>query len=227
MSENIERFEDTSLEDILKVYANVKTWDDLCQTNLDFFDEKINETFYHFGKLNDESLYTPGFLEDLIKLNKKCIFTYNSQPGENTPYCKQKSYLSFCCEYEIGIKLMLKLLANNDLYFMILYYSNINPIYFDNFPEERYNLTNIYGHLHLPGHTEDKWIKGTNWNRWSHIENLSIKEPYLYSCSRRCIGENSLVSTLLLNSIEIFIAHKEYNETFSAPKKLLELISDV
>lgn len=232
MSENIKIFDDEISEDeisedihILKMYAEVKTWDDLCKTNLNLFNQKIYRTFYYTGKLDYETLDTAGFLEDLIELNKKGIFTYSSQPGFYTPYVKQKSYINFSCEYEVGMKLVMKLLADNDIYFMLQYTSDINPIYFDNFPEKRYNLSDIYGQYN--GEKEYKWGKGTNWNRWAHIENLTIKEPYISSCSRRFIGEDSLVNTMLSNSIHIIIAHKEYDENFSAPKKLLELLTDV
>jgi hypothetical protein len=205
------------------MYAEVKTWDDLCKTNLDFIDEKINKTFYSDNKLDAETVNTSRFLNDIIELNKKGIFTYASQPGNLSLTIKQKSYIKFACEYNVGMELVMKLLVDNDIYFMYQYYSDYEPIYFDNFPQKKYNLTSIYGIQ--DDDVDEKWIECSFWNKEDYIDNLTIKEPILCIHSKQSLSKDSNVYKMLSNAIHITIVHKEYDETFSAPKKLLKIIN--
>lgn len=55
------------------MYSKVKTWQDLCDTNIDFLQGKQDETFYHLSPTNEE---TDTILNKPIQLNSNG-FLYN------------------------------------------------------------------------------------------------------------------------------------------------------
>lgn len=119
------------------MYLKVKTWQDLCDTNIDFLQGKQNETFYHGAPIDGE---TNLILDKLIQLNSNGFFTNNSQPYVNKPDYKQISYLEFNLPYEIAYKLLPELLLDNQIYFSFHSCSSYKPAWIDTFPSLRYNL---------------------------------------------------------------------------------------
>jgi hypothetical protein len=185
---------------------NKTTLKDLLEGDLHYLEKKI--------ELKKKTGNTFSFLEDLIELNKKGILTYGSQRGENSFYVKQKSYVEFSCEYNIGLKLFSKLVGDKNVYFSSTCYAKDKPFYFDNLPSEIFNLTE---------YCKDD-IGNMNWKRNNLIKETNIEEPFILSFYKDYLGEDSFVYKELLNNIHIFIVYKDYSEKLSAPKKLLGLL---
>jgi hypothetical protein len=201
------------------MYANVKTWDNLCQINAEFLKGHHSDTFYHAGQIDYETIENPNFLYDLIKLNNIGIFTHSSQPGLNTPYEKKKSYLDFCCEQELAYQLLPRLLDesnNGDIYISFHSAHPFRQMYIDTFPIERYNLTKYI--------KNNQWYYYTFWNKSSMINNNNIVIPNICEMTSYATENNQILYELLLNSVNITIASKDFDEDFSAPGKLLDII---
>ena len=194
------------------MYDKVKTWADMCATNVDFLQGKYEETFYHGGSICEESSV---LLDDLIQLNSLGFFTNGSQPGLNHEILKQKSYVQFSCKQYVAYKLLPILLKEDNIFFSFQAKYGRKPFYIDTFPEERYNLTKD---IH-----KKEWVLCTNWNRSAYIFDGTIEEPILCQCAR----SNTRLYNFFVNKVHIFLACKEYDETFSAPRKVLEIIENI
>lgn len=197
------------------MYSKVKTWQDLCDTNIDFLQGKQDETFYHLGPTDEE---TDSILNELIKLNSNGFFTTDSQPYVNKPDNKQISYLQFNLPYEIAHKLLPVLLIDNHIYFSYHSCSSSKPIWIDTFTSSRYNLTKYI--------KNDKWYECTNWNKDCMIdEENKILESEICINALTDISEN--IYNLLVDSVCIFITGKEYDVEFCATNKLIELAKKI
>lgn len=206
------------------MYANVRTWADLCAVNLDFLQFKHNETFYHAGPLDEETYENFSFLNDLIELNYMGIFTHSSQPGLNKKDCKQKSYLDFCCEKELAYELLPRLMDESnsgEIFFSFHSADTEKPVYIDTFPEERYNLTKYFENNE---NDTSKWNYYTNWNKISRINNGVIAVPNICEMTSYAGADKYKLYDILIKTVDISIACKEYDEDFSAPEKLLDII---
>lgn len=205
-------------------YSNVKSWTDLCNANVEFLEGKHLVTFYHYGPINFETSSKPDFLNDIIELNKKGFFTVNSQPHEDSCNVMQKSYIEFYCQEEIAINLLPKLQKDTSFYYS--YYQLSNSSLIDNYPNERYGLTYytepIWGKYKKSDYADKEWRYCTNWNKYPLIKYLkSTFNGHIY-CENK-----DFILNLINNSVHIFIAGREFDKTFSAPKKLLELIDNI
>ncbi len=200
------------------MYNNVNTWEDLCNTNILFIKGRFKKTFYHNGPLDNETFENFNFYNDILQLNEKQIFTHNSQPTINEDGVMQKSYLNFCCQQDIGYKLLPKLLLCDDIYFYFLSVSKNKPCYIDTFPTDKYNLTKFKRY----SLNDNTWFLSTNRNKNLDIENNTIIEPEINQLAKCCNNEN--INNLFNNSISCMIVSKDYNRTFSAPKLLLQLL---
>jgi hypothetical protein len=197
------------------MYSKVKTWQDLCDTNIDFLQGKQDETFYHLGPTNEE---TDSILNELIQLNSNGFFTTNSQPYINKPDNKQISYLEFNLPYEITHKLLPELLLDNQIYFSFHSCSSSKHTWIDTFPSSRYNLTKYK--------KDDKWYECTNWNKNSMIdEENKILEPEICILAQTYSSKN--IYNLLVDSVCIFITGKEYDMEFCAINKLIKLAKKI
>ena len=201
------------------MYANVKTWNDLCQVNAEFLKGYHYDTFYHAGPIDYETIENPNFLYDLIKLNNIGIFTHCSQPGLDMVSEKKKSFLDFCCEQELAYQLLPRLLDesnNGDIYISFHSAHPFRQMYIDTFPMERYNLTKYI--------KDNQWYYYTFWNKSSMINNNNIVVPNICEMTSYATENNQILYELLLNSVNITIASKDFDEDFSAPGKLLDII---
>lgn len=197
------------------MYSKVKTWQDLCDTNIYFLQGKQDKTFYHGAPIDSE---TNLILNELIQLNSNGFFTTDSQPYVNKPDYKQISYLIFNLPYEIAHKLLPKLLLDNQIYFSFHSCSSSKPVWIDTFPSLRYNLTKFI--------KKNKWCKCTNWNKDCMIdEENKILEPEICGLSQSYSSEN--IYNLLVDSVCIFITGKEYDMEFCAINKLIELAKKI
>jgi len=202
------------------MYENVRTWKDLCNINVEYLEGRHPDTFYHAGPLDAETIVCPGFLADLIELNKMGIFTHNSQPGINDEFEKQKSYLDFCCEPELAYQLLPRLLDESnmgDIHISFHCSDVVKPIYIDTFGCEQYNLTKYV--------KDGEWYYYTFWNKFSRINNNIIYEPNICEMTAYAGANKYLLYDLLVKSVDITIACKDYDEDFSAPDKLLDIIN--
>ena len=197
------------------MYSKVKTWKELCNTNINFLQGKQNETFYHLGSINDE---TNSIVDKLIQLNSNEFFTTNSQPYVNEPDNKQISYIEFNLPYKSAYKLLPELLLDDQIYFSFHSCSCSKPAWFDNFPSQMYNLTKYM--------KNKKWHKCTNWNKYCMIDNENkILESEICIIAQHYSSEN--IYNLLIDSVCIFITGKEYNIEFCATNKLIELAKKI
>lgn len=80
----------------------IETYDDLLKMNLQFFDRKLDKTFYYDGKWAEEDgeTHLPSTLT-LIQLAKNDIFTFNGQ----SPSSVQRSYVEFFIPSEMVEKI--------------------------------------------------------------------------------------------------------------------------
>lgn len=202
------------------MYNNVKTWKDLCDTNVLFIKGIYKNTFYHCAPLDNETTENTEFFNDILQLNENLIFTYNSQPTINEDGVMQKSYVSFYCEQDIGYKLLPKLLLNNDIYFYFSCISNDKPCYIDTFPTNKYNLTKFKNNS-----TSNIWNLYTNRFKDIYIKNNFILKPEINILAQDCQNQN--INKLFNESINCMIASKDYNRKFSAPNLLLSYIKTI
>ena len=202
-------------------YLDVQDWKDLCKTNLDFLKNRIPSTFYCCEPVDEE---TTDILPTLIKLNKKRLFTINSQPHMLTADTEQISFVEFNCEQEIAYKLLPKLLMSDDLYFSFGSVSPEKPAWIDTFPtDSSFNLTRF---KNIDKSGKVSYEEYTNWNKFTMIGMNTISEPEICGLARCTFTIHSEVYNLLLDSVSIFVSGKEFGTEFSAPDKVLELISE-
>ena len=183
----------------MDIYSSVEDWNDLIETNLLFLSGEIEETFYHGGKLNSETTY---FLNDIIELNKKGLFTYTSQPYV---YNKQRSYLSFHCERKLIKKLLNKLKENKKIYFSC----RTDDEYIDNIKQDRLNLSRKK--------RRGKWIRYTNWWK-SHCS----ETPELESLAQ---DDYPNVHELLEDTASFEVIANNFKEDVSIPNIVLNYMN--
>jgi hypothetical protein len=213
------------------MYRAVKTWDNLIDTNLLFVTGKIKETFYQYGPLNDETTEDPEFLQDIVRLNEKKIFTTGSQPFELD---EQRSYIDVHCDATMGEKIFKRLL-NNDLVH-ICYATSTS--YFDNMHVPRLNLTRkkkdnesteSYNRLncnYIPMTSKDgKWYEPTNWWKDNYIDDDGqIQDWPLESIARDSFP---IIADLMHDTTNMMIVAKSFTEELSAPKVLLDCVDAI
>jgi len=116
------------------LYEKTKTFQDLIDLNLLFINGKIDQTIYHLGCLDNETL---PYIEELIKINQLGLLTVESQPGYlfHNKY-RQRAYIKFFINKDnIYLKRIIK---NNKLYYRITEYPYLkrNILY-------EYNISNL------------------------------------------------------------------------------------
>lgn len=82
--------------DPIIVYKSIKDFSDLLQSNIDFFNGKLNETYYYgspWGKGEDQNNHAEVSTQNLIELTKNRIFTTNGQSNYYDKTTDQRSYL--------------------------------------------------------------------------------------------------------------------------------------
>ena len=209
------------------IYESVESWKDLIDTNILFVTGQITETFYHGAPLNHETTDDPDFLNDIIQLNEKQIFTDESQPFVPDD---QRSYVSIYCDVIMGIKILNRLRDNNKIH---ICYKTADS-YFDNMNANRFNLTrtennnesmafyNRHGITPMTS-TDEKWIEPTNW--WnSNVADDKIRNSDLESFTK---DSYPIIADLIHDSANIFIVSKSFTEELSAPKVLLDCINNM
>lgn len=212
----------------LEMYQNVKTWKDLCETNVKFLQGEYKQTFYHWGPIDRE---TNELVEDLIELNKLGIYTTNSQPYLDTINepngSRQISYVEFNCEISIGLRLFPVLLQNPDIYFNILSVGKTNPIYFNTFPTKRFNLTCWYEQeKNLDG--TPKLVEYSNFHTNNFItEDNKILGSEIYFNSLDSFNPNHQITQLLKESIGIFISGREHGKPFNVISELVKMVKQI
>lgn len=100
------------------IYDNVRTWEDLINTNVNFLEGLLHQTFYYGCEFHDHH-YMNGvdkIEQDLIRLHvNHSIFTHNSQNVKFTNTSTwQRGYVSFVCENDPS--LVQKLLDDTRIY---------------------------------------------------------------------------------------------------------------
>lgn len=60
-------------------YSKMKTFDELCNSNVEFLNGKYTETFYHLGPVDEETI---PLLDDLRRINKLGFFSTEGQPAK-------------------------------------------------------------------------------------------------------------------------------------------------
>ena len=181
----------------------------MIETNLLFLNGDIDETFYHGGPLNSETIENKDFLNDVIELNKQQIFTYDSQP---CLFNKQRSYISFHCNIDLIEKLFDKLKNDKNIYFSC----KTSETYYDNMECEKLNLSR--------NKRNGKWNKYTNWWKNNYIEDDCVFPSYLESLIE---DEYPVVCDLLENSTDCMIILKNFKNDISAPNILLNYINSI
>lgn len=82
-------------------YHNIQTYDELLQTNLDFFKGKIDSTFYYHEKWTYEEDHFSSSTSTLVELTHNNVFTFNGQ----SPSPNQRSYVEFLMPSEMVEKI--------------------------------------------------------------------------------------------------------------------------
>ncbi len=118
-----------------EIYKNVKTFEDLLKTNIDFLEGKNKITFNHFGPINDDHKEN---IQLLIELTKKGFLTCGGQSPLDQENIKQRSYVEGYIKDELYEKLK-SFLIDKNVYFVVSdYYGNL---LYSNFKEDSINLT--------------------------------------------------------------------------------------
>ncbi len=206
------------------IYTHVSTWTDLCKTNVEFLEGKHEETFYNTRPIDSETSQDPKFLNSLIELNNFGLFTYNSQPYKKSntnifPGIYQISYVNFHCEQIIAYKLLPLMLADNSIYFSFHSISKSRPVWIDNFPSQKFNLTKEF-------YNESNYRDYSNWNKKFMIDDSKILEPELYGLAK-AYSTNIKITELLEDSVSICICGRDYTTPISIPEKILELVKKI
>lgn len=111
-----------------------------------------------------------------------------------------------------------ELLLDNQIYFSFHSCSRSKPVWIDTFPSKQYNLTKYI--------KDNKWYKYTNWNKDCMIDKKNkILEPEV--CIIIQTESNKNIHNLLINSVCIIIAGKEFDIEFSITNKLIELAKKI
>lgn len=108
-----------------QIYKKVRTYDDLLQTNLDWFNRKINQTFYYgmpWGEIDSDQIdhsITSG--ENLKNLTKNGVFTVNGQSFHcDDNGTKQRSYVTFFMERDKFVSIVDQLKADDRIWFDVI-----------------------------------------------------------------------------------------------------------
>ena len=157
----------------LERYETVQTFDDLLQVNVDFLENKMDQTYYYYGSFGEEG----GDGEDhaaqrrshLVDLHHKHrLYTINGQINIDLPCEYQLSYLDFIVEEDLGVKLKPYLLNHPQLYTAVYHRKKLQE---DTYPTTRFVLT-AYRES-----SEDEWTGYSTWQRHINFGN-DICTPY-------------------------------------------------
>ena len=82
-------------------YLKIQNYDELLQTNIDFFNRKIDKTFYYDERWEYEEDHASTSTTSLIELARRRVFTFNGQSADK----HQRSYIEFFIPSEIVEKI--------------------------------------------------------------------------------------------------------------------------
>jgi hypothetical protein len=82
-------------------YLKIQNYDELLQTNIDFFNRKIDKTFYYDERWEYEEDHASTSTTSLIELARRRVFTFNGQSADK----HQRSYVEFFIPSEIVEKI--------------------------------------------------------------------------------------------------------------------------
>jgi len=186
----------------MDVYKNIHTYSDLLETNIKFFNNEIDETYYYGGKWGfseDQNNHADVATKNLIELTKYGFFTVNGQSSYNDKYIDQRSYLIFYMHKDTFNNLQNKLLNDNRIWtvFILPDYSIIS-----NYDKSKENifLTLFNGKectiFPIKSYMRDEYL-----SNYKNIENI------------------------LTNSVYCIVICKEFNKEPNSDQILLELIN--
>ena len=84
-----------------RYYKDVKTWDDLVETNIAFLEGRQPCTFYYGNTFKDDAYLddTHRMEDDLLRLHREFgIFTYNGHSSMLEDRHRQRGFIEFVCE---------------------------------------------------------------------------------------------------------------------------------
>ncbi len=191
--------------DLDQYYKNVKTWDDLIQTNIDFIEGRQPYTFYYCTTFHDHA-YRDGTYkieEDLLRLHKEFgIFTENGQNSVFTPTHKQRGYLDFVCQKDQA--LVDRLLADQRIYTFVRSENTDGTSEIEHNCPDRIDLTLPYGAV----------FSLQLWEEDNELLSLSEDIPNVYS-----LLEDAMFITVCMRDFP-----KPYERVLEATRCLLDAL---
>jgi len=189
-------------------YKNIKSWDELIQSNIDFMKGKYYRTFYNVGPIDYETVKNKKYYNNILKLNELGIFTYFSQPAlyyecEDDIINLKLDYIYFVCETHIGEKIISKLINNDDIYIM---YNTIDKA-FSNLPLDKIIASNelidngeikYQGEISNDRHSERSLLNVAH--RYPHLQEIN-NEGYGFLIFGKDIKKPVSVSQLIIDAI--------------------------
>lgn len=216
MEDIIEKY---GITDPLRLYSAVTTFDELIQANVAFLEGKVEETPYHYGPIDPETVPLVG---KLVALNKKGFLSTNGQPAliemgvmpdtcnKNRKDCgnvwyidQQKSYIDGYVKLEKVASLIQYLLSRSDIYFVVY---GPDGMIGNTFPEESYCVTRSKLSKDESKMNSTKWKEYTHINtkylgfdEWRGLPNIKriIKDTRLFSIAGKEYGKGSVEDVLL------------------------------
>lgn len=202
-------------------YKNIKTWDELIQTNVDFIKGKYYRTFYHGAPLDDETINNRQYYNSILKINELGLFTVCSQPATIVYHeCDNKDCsihetlcsVYFFCEKHIGDKIISKLINNDDIYMMY----ETNDTKFSNLPEESVIITNRIREDDNCDNCNNNWkIQGEISNK--HLDNHTFTHSFAYR------GYPNFIN-MIDKGYYFLIFGKDIKKPISVPQLLIDVL---
>lgn len=190
------------------LYREARTFKNLVCLNIAFLKGILNETPYHLGKIDDETI---PLLSQLIELNKKGFLSTSGQPGIISDFispidgvCYQENQKSFIRGYmHKSLSVKLQWFVYEKPFYMVII-NNKNKDY-DSIPVSKYNLTR-YINLEDPNEPYDDHtnILKNKYGAYTDFESYNVnsllKEDYIFvEIYSKVYGEGYSVEQLLFD----------------------------
>lgn len=202
----------------MKVFHMVKSYKNLIDVNVAFFQGKISETPYHLAPVDEETI---PLLNSLIKINKKGFLsiegqsalkvtkfiskTWQNQRGQQEGdwwySIEQKPYISGFLPKTDLLPFIYFMKDQPDYYYQVIIHTNPSQLLFTTFPTSPYNVTR------QKAHKRKQQLSLTAWDLFTNIRRPDGSTDY-----RNDFEDFRRIYEILEDTVYLDIAGKNYNE---------------